>query len=136
MITTHQGAWSGINRLWLDGPVSESSQGTAEVEPLQIQYTWTFREKAHTGVVKLSGPAASLRADWSDTFHYPDGAVMHGRFREGLLKVYGTYPAGDGPDWGWQIEVDLRDPETFVLQMFNVEPGSEPVIAVDLRGTR
>lgn len=136
MIATHHGNWTGVNRLWLEGPTSESSPGTAEVEATQIRYTWVFRDKPQTGVLVISGTAGALRADWEDSMHYSDGTVLHGLLDDGVLKLYGTYPAGDGPDWGWRIQVDFRDPETFILQMYNVQPGEDPVIAVDLRAQR
>jgi hypothetical protein len=34
-----------------------------------------------------------------DTHH----GYWHGALQEGVLTLYGTYPAGEGPDWGWRI---------------------------------
>ena len=43
-----------------------------------------------------------------------------------------SYPAGEGPDWGWRLRVCLRTmgPERLVLQMTNVTPWGEEARAV------
>jgi hypothetical protein len=134
---SHHGAWRGPNRLWLEDPATpERSQGTLEASSASLSYTWSFRGAEQTGKIALSGPAGSLRANWTDTFHAKDGMVLHGRLLDGEIVLYGTYGAGEGPDWGWRIEIDGRDPEHLVLRMFNLEPEGAPAPAVDLRGAR
>jgi hypothetical protein len=62
--------------------------------------------------------------------------LLHGLFEENVLRLYGTYSGGEGPDWGWRIELDLRDPEHATLEMFNLEPAGAIHPAVLLRGNR
>ena len=134
---SHLGIWTGPNRLWFEDPATpEGSDGRIEAGTNGLRYTWAFRGEAQSGELALAGPDASLRADWTDTWHAPDGMALHGFLAGGELQLFGTYAAGNGPEWGWQIALDLRDPKHLTLRMFNVPPGAEPVIAVDLRGER
>jgi hypothetical protein len=135
--TTHHGSWRGPNRLWMEDPTAaERSDGTLEVSASSVKYSWAFQGAAHHGEISLSGPAGALAAAWTDTWHAATGMSLHGFAEDGRVLLFGTYPAGDGPDWGWRIELDSRDPEHFVLRMFNVPPSAGPVPAVDLRGAR
>ncbi|MEM9064786.1 MAG: hypothetical protein AAGB51_04785 [Planctomycetota bacterium] len=135
--SSHAGAWAGPNRLWVMDPDKPfRSDGTLAVEGDQVTYTWSHKGVGHTGVLRLSGQPAALRGDWTDTWHAKEEMVFHGYQHEGVVRLFGTYPAGDGPDWGWQLQLDARDPEAFVLRMFNVIPGIGPVPAVVLDGTR
>ncbi len=130
------GGWYGPNRLWLEGPEAERSEGTLSVEPRSLTYSWSFRGTGHSGRIELFGPAGALRAEWKDSFHAATGMTLHGLMVDGVVRLYGTYPAGEGPDWGWRIELDFRDPEHVTLRMFNLFPDGNVVPAVDLRAGR
>lgn len=135
--SSHHGSWKGENRLWLEDPrAPERSEGELELGAGSLRYAWQFRGAPQSGAIELSGPPSSLRADWKDSWHARDGMLLHGYLADGVLSLYGTYPAGDGPAWGWRIELDVRDPEHAVMRMFNVEPAGAIVPAVDLRGSR
>jgi hypothetical protein len=134
---SHLGKWTGPNRLWMEpGTKPEPSDGQLELSATRISYEWAFRGKKKEGTIDLYGPALAVRAAWTDTFHAENGMAMNGYFDERVLHLFGTYPAGDGPEWGWRIELDLRDPEHAVMFMFNLEPTGAVVPAVHLFGTR
>lgn len=134
---SHHGSWRGPNRLWLEDPKHpERCVGTIEAADTRVRYQWTFRDAPHHGEIVLTGPAPALKAEWKDSFHMKDGTVLHGRLADRELVLYCTYPAGEGPDWGWTIELDARDPEHLELRMFNVFPDGTKMIAVDLRAAR
>ena len=136
---THRGRWHGPNRLWLDDPAktpADTSDGSIDATAGCISYTWSRNEKAHHGKLELFGPEGAAGARWRDTFHSDSETVLHGFLHEGVVKLFGTYPAGDDTHWGWRIELDLRDPDAFVLRMFNVPPEQAPVPAVVLHGRR
>lgn len=134
---SHHGSWKGSNRLWVMDPDKPfRSAGTVQGTGDEVRYTWTHEDRSQTGVIRLSGQPAALRADWTDTWHAKDGMTLHGFRREGVVQLFGTYPDGQGGSWGWQIEIDARDPESFVLRMFNVIPDLGPVPAVVLSATR
>ncbi|MSP73264.1 MAG: hypothetical protein EXR76_14060 [Myxococcales bacterium] len=136
MPQSHFGSFAGPNRLWMYGPVSELSDGELALSSSSLTYTWTYRGAPHTGRMDFVGQPAALRCVWHDTFHAATAMTFHGRLEGARLVAYGTYPAGEGPDWGWRIELDCTDPDHLGLRMFNIMPDTEPVISVDLRGAR
>ena len=133
---THQGSFRGPNRLWFEPNSTERCEGTMTVGATSLDYTWSFRGKPQTGRLALFGPAPAVRAEWRDSWHMGNGTGLNGFVDEGVLRLFCTYPAGDGPEWGWRIELDMRDPEHLVLRMYNVEPDGSIQAAVDLRGGR
>lgn len=135
---THHGEWAGPNRLWMFDPDKpDRGEGTLDVAATTVRYTWTRGDTKHAGVIELAGQPEALRCDWTDDFHAAKGMTLHGFQREGVVHLFGTYPAGNGqPDWGWQIELDARDREAFVMRMFNVVPDHGPMPAVVLHGVR
>lgn len=135
--TSHHGRWRGTNRLWFrpDQP-SHDSEGTLSIGPNTIDIAWALKDKAHAGTLQLKGSAPSTRVAWTDSFHASSGMTLHGPFRDGLLHAYTSYSDGEGGYWGWTLELDLRSPDEVALRMFNVPPGSPPLLAVDLRAKR
>lgn len=134
---THLGDWNGPNRLWMMDPDEPSrSEGTIMTTGNVVQYTWSYEDKKHEGKIEFAGQPGALRAAWVDTFHAAEGQGLHGFAVDGVMRLFGTYPAGDGVEWGWQIEIDTRDREAFALKMFNVVPTVGPVPAVALLAAR
>lgn len=136
--SSHQGRFVGPNRLWLmPGTPVNVSDGSLELTADRVQIRWAYEGAAKEGEIVLSGPASSCRGSFKDTFHAPDGMVFHGAVSGRELRLYGTFPVGDGsPEWGWRITLDWADPEHVTLRMFNVKPDGEEALAVDLRGSR
>jgi hypothetical protein len=127
-----QGRWSGTMRLWLD-PEAPPAEGpsTAEVEGGRLRYTWAFEGAPKEGWIE----AAGLR--WADTFHQPEPRAMAPMARPGaLLAGEMSYPAPEGPDWGWQITLAQRPDGALVLQMTNLCPWGESAPAVMALWTR
>lgn len=134
---THLGDWSGPNRLWMMDPDKpDRSEGTITASAAAVQYSWSHDGKEHKGEIQFTGQPAALRAAWVDTFHAAEGQTLHGYAQDGVMHLFGTYPAGNGIEWGWQIEIDTRDREAFALKMFNVMPTVGPVPAVALLAAR
>ncbi len=133
---SHHGSWKGPNRLWMTDPANPSRcEGTKTVAPRSIAYNWSYKGKEHVGTIELKGQPAALTAAWHDTFHAAERMTLHGFNEAHVLRLFTTYDAGDAT-WGWQIEVDCRDPEACVLRMFNVMPEMGVVPAVVLFGAR
>ena len=133
---SHHGGWSGPNRLWIMDPAHPfRSDGAMTVDARSVRYTWSHKGECQTGAIELKGQPAALRAIWSDSFHATEPFTLNGFTDAGVVRLFTTYDAGD-ECWGWQIELDLRDPEACTMRMFNVMPGAGAVPAVVLHGTR
>ena len=68
---------------------------------------------------------------WIDSWHN-DNAVMQltGNAIEGsVVKLSGTFPAPDGPDWGWDIQIDAKATEMDIV-MWVLPPGEEGMLGV------
>lgn len=134
---THHGAWKGPNRLWFTDPDKPMrSPGGAEVAANSIEYRWEYEGAAQSGRIDLVGQFRALEAKWQDTWHAPNGMVLHGESLDGRLTLFGTYSGGEYGVWGWRIELDTQDPERFSIRMHNVVPGVGLMPAVMLEGTR
>lgn len=136
--TTHHGHFAGTNRLWfMPGTPAHVSAATLRVTADRVAVHWDFEGAPKTGELVLAGPAPSCSGHFTDSFHAAGGLLLHGHAAGGRLRLYGTYPAGDGtPDWGWRIVLDWCDPAHFSLRMFNVKPDGSEALAVDLLGAR
>ena len=136
--SSHHGRVAGPNRLWfMPGTPAHVSDGTLEVAADRVSVRWAHDGAPKEGVLLLRGPGPACRGDFTDTFHAASGLVLHGHTQGSTLRLFCTYPAGDGsPDWGWRIVLDWYDPDHFGFQMFNVLPNGTEALAVDLRGRR
>jgi hypothetical protein len=135
---SHHGRFVGPNRLWfMPGTPAHVSDGALVVTADRVTVRWAHEGQPKEGALALAGPAPSCRGDFTDTFHATGGLLLHG-YREGSsVRLFGTYPAGQGlPDWGWRIVLDWYDPDHFGFRMFNVLPDGREALAVDLNGAR
>lgn len=130
------GAYSGDNQLWLmPGDPVRASKATAVVSSaaqgqfLQIAYTWD-EGGPQDGVLWLGESVGA----WIDSWHMTRQVLsLRGEIDEaGALWGYGSYPAPEGPDWGWNISVAATGGGLLVA-MFNVPPGMDPIPAVEIR---
>ncbi|TVQ75967.1 MAG: hypothetical protein EA380_09665 [Phycisphaeraceae bacterium] len=120
----------------MDPETPYRSTGSARVSTDVIEYTWEHEGKPHSGEIVLSGQPAALEARWTDTWHSKEPMILHGFADNGRISLYGTYSAGEYGAWGWQIEIDVQDRESFFLRMRNVVPELGPIPAVILHATR
>jgi hypothetical protein len=141
------GQWAGTNHLWLSPvePVSESSttmfvELAAQGQFVTLQYTWTFEGKPQDGLI-LIGYETQLnvvKAIWVDSFHMQDKFMLcQGNMEEqGVVKVKGSYAAPPGPDWGWQININNMADDKFQLEMYNITPEGDAILAVEATYSR
>lgn len=47
-------------------------------------------------------------------------------------SVLGSYPAGEGPDWGWRTTLEMRGRDNLVISHYNITPGGEESIGVEI----
>ena len=121
--------WIGQGELWLDplGNKADICECSIELEEAAILYRWSYEGKPQTGKLALRPDGA----DFSDSWHSPTPmACIPVANRWGLVDVFGTWRAGDGPDWGWRITLAHRPSDEIVLQMTIVKPWGEEGRAV------
>ena len=117
--------WTGRGELWLDpaGNATVWCDCTIAIEPGAVPYAWSYEGAPQTG--RLAWRAGG--ADFADTFHSPLAmACIAASAPWALIDVLGTFSAGDGPPWGWQITLAHRpDSDELVLQMTVIKPCGE-----------
>ena len=134
------GEWAGESLLWLDPTgLPLTSPSTMRIEPaangrfLTLIYTWAYENKAQQGLLLVGdgNPEAIATASWVDSFHQ-SGRVMQciGAAHGEDFSVCGHYAAPPGPDWGWQLSVDVSAAGELIFQMHNVPPGGAAELAV------
>lgn len=134
------GTWHGRAELWLDplGDHALWSDCTIEVGLDRVSYTWAHEATPHRGVIQVTADGGTL----TDSFHAPAGMTFRAVAPTwALLDLMGSYTAGDGPPWGWRINVSHRPPwdgaaDALLLQMTNVTPWGEDVRAVRMTARR
>jgi len=140
------GSWKGESKLHLSW-LPEDKRVSASESKLHIDfdmkkmfatltYTWVFEGKVEEGSMLICGSEKSklMSVGWSDSWHQNSAVMLlkSAEFSHEVIKVTGSYPAGDGtPDWGWRIELSLPSEDQFVLKMFNITPAGEAEWAVE-----
>ena len=135
-LTPFLGSWHGTNRLRLmptddyRSSVATATVGLTAARFVSIAYTWFDGDAPQDGLVLIGGDSDDAAAVWVDSWHTgPTWMSFTGGVEDDELRLDGTYPAEEGPDWGWQIQVRPRDA---VLTMQNIVPGHEPYQVVEL----
>ncbi len=130
-LATCEGEWTGTNELYLPGaPPDASPSGVAMTTVLdgrfvRLDYTWAAKDKPQQGSLLVGRDSAC----WVDTWHM--GRKMLWMKSGSDLSYTGTYPAPDGPDWGWRIEITRTQDGHLRLGMTNIEPDGteEPAVS-------
>jgi len=142
------GHWRGRNRLWMspDAPVSESATSASLLSSLRakflrIDYTWVEpggEPQEGAMIIAYDPTKDAAEVHWADSWHIGQRVmVLVGTLgSDGDLAVRGSYPAPEGPDWGWTIEIRPDGPRELRMTMHNVPPGSQPLLAVEAVYTR
>ena len=144
------GAWAGEAKTWFEpGVLADTSpfEGKARTvldgRFLHLEYRARLQGESLEGLMILGCDlgAAEWTMSWIDTFH--DGtATMVSRgaaepARAGLFEVLGSYrDPGGGPDWGWRTRIDLPAADRLEIRHWNIPPGGEAALAVEIRCRR
>jgi hypothetical protein len=141
------GHWTGTNKLWLEPgtPVRESA--TTAVVGLAmtgafatLQYSWEDSGQPQEGIIVVLNKAEPGPDDyaWFDTFH-TGGKFMMLRGEEvgpARLSALASYPAPEGPDWGWRVVLSSESDDALELRMYNIAPDGTVYPAVEARYRR
>lgn len=131
------GNWNGTNDLrimptddYRRSPAGATVSVTAH-DFATITYTWSEDGKPQDGLLLLGGNTGAATAVWADSWHTAQVwlTLAGAAGSDGVLRLTGSYPAPEGPDWGWQIHIS---PAEGKITMHNVVPGHEPYQVVEL----
>lgn len=125
------GSWAGtstLHRSWLEGEEKTHAAASAlridlTASYANVGYTWHLDGEAQQGTLIITSGAEATTAAWTDTWH-ADSTIFQftgGTGDDGVLRLNGTYPAGDGPDWGWRIEFEATG-DGMQMRMVNIDP--------------
>lgn len=137
------GNWTGTKKLWLapgeqcrecdiNVTVSETALGRCAV----ITYDWVFEGERQEGLLVFNSDSGkgNVQTAWVDSFHNANGIMLlKGRFTDlETIDVMGSYKAPTGPDWGWRIVLNKTDENTIKILNYNVTPGGEEMLAIEV----
>jgi hypothetical protein len=158
-LSTLLGVWSGTKRVWMapDAPVHESP-ATATVSHaakghfLSIHYSWAHEGAPQEGLLLIGASQAQapgppcggepqsspgnnvhVQAVWADSWHMGHSLMLAtGTLSDSGVTVTGSYAAPPGPEWGWRIDVLAESDRRWRLTMYNIPPGAQESLAVDV----
>jgi len=136
------GTWQGHNRMRFmptdeyQESVSAATVAVTAKDFVTIEYTWAHEGQPQNGLLLLGpgqedGPGAT--AVWVDSFHAaPQWLTLSGNIdHHGVVRLACTYPAPEGPDWGWQIHIEPGGGNGGRITMHNLVPGHDPYQVVE-----
>ena len=136
------GNWNGNTLTWFEKDVlADESPMQAEISLimdgrfLNFEYSGSITEKPFEGKMlwayDLNNDKCSC--SWVDTFHMGT-AIMHSEGNESKngFVVLGSY-GGPGIEipWGWRTELEIINPNQFILRAFNISPDGEEAKATE-----
>ncbi len=148
------GRWTGTARTYAD----PSDPAAAEVAPwegtvemllggrfLRFAYVSHAFGQPIAGELTVAYEKGDrlFRMSWIDSLHTGGGIIVSESkpIPEGgaaaTISTLGSYLAAEGqPRWGWRTELDDQTDGTLRIRMFNIEPGAEETLGVEIDLTR
>jgi hypothetical protein len=137
------GQWKGVKKLWISPtePMRESDTTarvatTAKGKFLILHYNWDFEGSLQDGLllVGYEEKPKNVEIIWVDSWHMQDGIMTcKGSLAEvNTVAAKGSYLVPNSPDWGWSIRLKLIDENQWQLQMDNITPEGEAMLAVEI----
>ena len=134
------GNWSGTKQVWpFPGADEIRSDSTAHVSPIAqgqfiaLSYTWEVEGQPQDGMIVFPSQSGetTTKSVWLDSWHTKND-MMHceAALEKGIVSLKGSYPAPEGPDWGWRIEIDVDPAPSLAIHMFNITPEGQEALAV------
>jgi hypothetical protein len=133
------GRWTGSNQLFFEGESYASESALSVAAAMQGQfilttYDWALEGEPQDGLIIFASRTntSPVRSLWMDSWHMRNDVMQCAGTRDekGMLSLRGSYPAPEGPDWGWRIEIDPKGPDELEVRMFNLTPSGAEQLAV------
>lgn len=136
------GEWEGTTRTWFEPEVlADESPTRATIHPILAgrfilyEYQGSLMGESMLGLAIIGYDISQKKYQmaWVDNQH--NGTTI--MFSEGegdpqQVSVTGSYrdPAG-GPPWGWRTEIELLDPDHFIITAYNISPEGDEARAIE-----
>jgi hypothetical protein len=145
------GSWEGTARTWFEpdeladtSPVKGSFRSVLDGRFVVHEYEGPLMGHSMKGVALHGYTLHEKRFEtaWIDSCHNATRIMLslgeQGAWSGGDVgSVLGSYPAPEGPDWGWRTEIDVSGaPERLVVRHYNVTPDGQEAIGVEFDYTR
>jgi hypothetical protein len=136
------GDWEGTTRTWFEPEIlSDESPTRATVRPILAgrfvlyEYQGTLMGQPMQGLALIGYdlPKEKYQMAWVDNQHMGTAIMFsEGEGDDQQVSVTGVYvdPAG-GPSWGWRTEIELLDPDHFIITAYNISPEGEEARAIE-----
>lgn len=134
------GGWKGTKTVWVSPDADAISSDVwldarlaARGKSLVLSYDWAASGEAQQGELgfSISTDLATAQGWWIDSWHNDDAVMqLTGRVSESnVVMLSGTFPAPDGPDWGWDIQIRPTETEMDIV-MWVIPPGETGMLGV------
>ena len=134
------GGWKGSKTVW-PGPNADAISSDVWLDArlaargkfIVFAYDWTVTGEAQQGELgfSLASDGVTAQGWWIDSWHN-DNAVMQlagSATGNHVVMLSGTFPAPDGPDWGWDIKISTKETEMDIV-MWVIPPGETGMLGV------
>lgn len=138
------GNWSGKVKTWFEpNKLADTSPIEGEIHPILDgmfvlhRYSGSLQGKPMTGMATIGYSLAEreFQVSWVNSFHNGTRIMLSVGAADDVVEkfsVKGSYPAGEGPDWGWRTEFHLRSADNLVISHYNIMPEGQEDLAVEI----
>ena len=141
LLASMVGEWQGTARTWFEpgkigdeSPIKGTTRLVANGNFLLHEYEGTLMDEPMQGLAIIGYyiGGKQWQTAWVNN-HHNGTRIMVSEGTEAADKpnVLGSYPAGEGPDWGWRTTLELKSPKKLVLMHYNITPEGEESSAVE-----
>ncbi len=149
LLASMVGEWRGVARTWFEpgkladtSPIAGSTRLALDGMFLLHEYEGALQDAPMKGIALIGYSLAEQQwqVSWIDSVHngtrimHSKGQTPFSLAKKGSdpLSVIGSYPAGEGPDWGWRTTLELHGRDNLVITHYNITPDGEESIGVEI----
>jgi Protein of unknown function (DUF1579) len=141
-LATLAGSWQGNTSTWFEKDIlADEAPMHAKISILldgrfiNYAYSSTLNGKPYEGIMTWAYDLGNekCQCSWVDSFHMGT-AIMHSEGQETSngFSVTGKYGwIGIGEPWSWRTELEIINPEQFIIRAFNISPEGDEAKATE-----
>ena len=136
------GLWDGTTSTWFEkdiladeSPMRGKISLVMDGRFINYEYTGTLNKKPYEGNMLWAYDLGNekCQCSWIDSFHMGT-AIMHSEGHEtgNGFVVTGQYGwIGIGEPWSWRTELEIINPEQFIIRAYNISPEGDEAKATE-----